>query len=257
MTAPPPLDQRFPQAREFSLSGGQTAVLMIHGFTASPAQMRPLARALHEKGYSLRGMRLPGHGTRLSDMAATGWTDWLGAVRKATLSLASRYAKVITLGLSMGGLLALMMGEEGLADGVIALAPAIKVTNRLAPLSYLLAPFAGRNLDQRERPTAADDIGYGYTPMAKVPDLLALARKARLNLPRLRCPLLLAQGRLDQSVAARGPEIILSQSVNCHDKQLLWLPHSPHVCTYGPDMELLLQGITDFLARIEAMDAIA
>ncbi len=66
MTAP--LTDRYPQARDFTLPGGSTAVLMIHGFTATPAQMRRLGGYLGEQGYTVRGMLLPGHGATVEEM---------------------------------------------------------------------------------------------------------------------------------------------------------------------------------------------
>ena len=44
------------------------AVLLIHGFTATPSQMRPLADVLSAEGYAVRGVLLPGHGLTLASM---------------------------------------------------------------------------------------------------------------------------------------------------------------------------------------------
>ena len=81
------LTDRYPQARDFTLPGGSTAVLMIHGFTATPAQMRQLGGYLGEQGYTVRGMLLPGHGATVEEMLKSGWQQWLAAARTEALRL--------------------------------------------------------------------------------------------------------------------------------------------------------------------------
>lgn len=49
---------------------------MIHGFTGSPASIRPIGEWLAAQGLSVLGVRLPGHGTSPDDLASTRWTDW-------------------------------------------------------------------------------------------------------------------------------------------------------------------------------------
>ena len=52
-----PIDN--PLAREFLLEGDRRGVLLIHGFTATPSQMRPLGEALHREGYTVLAVLLP------------------------------------------------------------------------------------------------------------------------------------------------------------------------------------------------------
>ncbi len=250
------LTDRYPQARDFTLPGGSTAVLMIHGFTATPAQMRRLGGYLGEQGYTVRGMLLPGHGATVEDMLQSGWQQWLSAARTEALRLMQGHQKLVVLGLSMGGLLALLLAEELPVDGVVSLAAAIRVRNKLAPLARILAPLGPKTLGGPGERTEPDDIGYGVTPVRKVGDLMTLARMARAGLDRIHCPMLVVQSRLDQSVDARAPEIILGGAVNCFDKDMLWLESSPHVCTYGPELPILSQKVGSFLKRIDELDPI-
>ncbi len=252
MTAP--LIERYPQARDFTLQGGSTAVLLIHGFTATAAQMRQLGGYLGEQGYTVRAMLLPGHGTRVEDMLSTGWAQWLAAARTEALRLMQGHQKLVVAGLSMGGLLALLLAEELPVDGVVSLAAAIRVRNKLAPLARILGPLGPKTLGGPEERTEPEDIGYGVTPVRKVGDLMTLARMAQVGLPRIHCPMLVVQSRLDQSVDARSPKMILEGAVNCFDKEMLWLQSSSHVCTYGPEFPILSQKIGSFLKRIDEMD---
>ncbi|WP_246354762.1 alpha/beta hydrolase [Nocardioides ungokensis] len=46
------------------LTGGRPlGVLLLHGFSGSPASMKPWAHALAERGYAVEVPLLPGHGT--------------------------------------------------------------------------------------------------------------------------------------------------------------------------------------------------
>ncbi|MFM7448188.1 MAG: alpha/beta hydrolase [Leptolyngbyaceae cyanobacterium] len=67
----------------FLLTGGPVAVLLIHGFTGSPSEMRLLGHYLHERGLTVAAPLLPGHGTREEDLNQKRWTDWVDSVTQA------------------------------------------------------------------------------------------------------------------------------------------------------------------------------
>ena len=81
--------------------------------TASPATpgARGLAEAFAAAGFTVDLPLLPGHGTSVDDMIATGWDDWSGAAEAAYQSLAGRVDKVVVAGLSMGGSLTAWLAE--------------------------------------------------------------------------------------------------------------------------------------------------
>src|ERR1700731_4636927 len=69
-----------PGAEPFFQSGGNTGVLLCHGFTGSPASLRPWADHLAAAGLTVSLPRLPGHGTTWQDMGHTRWEDWYAEV---------------------------------------------------------------------------------------------------------------------------------------------------------------------------------
>src|SRR5439155_1506226 len=70
-----------PTAEGFALAGSRPlGCLLIHGFTATPDEMRPLGEALAARGFPVRAVRLAGHGTEVADLAGTRWTDWFASV---------------------------------------------------------------------------------------------------------------------------------------------------------------------------------
>ena len=86
-----------PQAQPFEMEKGDHGVLLIHGFTGSPSHMRLLGEALAERGYSVRGIRLPGHGTKPEDMKNVSWQDWLLSARMAAKEMRKLVKKSTTV----------------------------------------------------------------------------------------------------------------------------------------------------------------
>ena len=85
-------------------TGGRAiGVLLVHGFTGSPAAMKPWAHALAGQGYAVEVPLLPGHGTRWQDLNGVSWTDWYDEASAAFDRLRGDCDAVVVAGLSMGG----------------------------------------------------------------------------------------------------------------------------------------------------------
>src|SRR4051812_28985686 len=92
-----------------------SGVLLVHGFRSSPASLRPLAEELAARGFSVDLPRLPGHGTHFRDMLPTRYDHWRTHVAASARALAARTERVVLVGLSMGGTLALDIASSGAA----------------------------------------------------------------------------------------------------------------------------------------------
>ena len=55
-------------AEPFFLPGGSTGVLLIHGFTGLPAELVMMGRYLQQRGCTVLGVRLAGHGTTVEEI---------------------------------------------------------------------------------------------------------------------------------------------------------------------------------------------
>src|SRR5512134_2949565 len=96
----------------FLWSAGRTGVLLIHGFTATTAEVRPLAKVLRQNGYTVAGPLLPGHGTTPEQANRARWQQWVAAGEAAYRQLAGRCDQVVVGGESMGGLIALYLAAQ-------------------------------------------------------------------------------------------------------------------------------------------------
>ena len=81
----------------------------MHGWTGSPAHFRLLADELIAAGYSVAAPLYPGHGTRVEDMLATSWRDWLRAAAEAADDLTRLGKRLHLIGLSMGGVISILL----------------------------------------------------------------------------------------------------------------------------------------------------
>ena len=85
-------------AQPYVLSGGRTALLLVHGFNDSPRAYRFLAPALAATGYTVSVPRLPGFGERVSKTSVVTFNDWIDAIRAEAKALRARSDHVIVIG---------------------------------------------------------------------------------------------------------------------------------------------------------------
>lgn len=89
-----------------------SGVLLIHGLTGTPNEMRIIARGLNRAGFTVYGMQLAGHCGDEKDLCATTWQDWCQSVTEAAERLRKEVDHLFVAGLSMGALLSLKLAAE-------------------------------------------------------------------------------------------------------------------------------------------------
>lgn len=88
------------------------AVLLVHGVTGSPIEMKYVAKALHRAGFSVYAPLLAGHGQDLAALRRSRWQDWYESVADAAYLLARRADRLHVAGVCMGGMLGLRLADE-------------------------------------------------------------------------------------------------------------------------------------------------
>ncbi len=96
----------------FHFRAGPIGVLLIHGFTGAPTEMRPLGEYLAVKGYTVSGPLLPGHGTTPRALMNRKWSEWAETVDQTYQELTASCDRVFVAGLSLGALLALNLAAD-------------------------------------------------------------------------------------------------------------------------------------------------
>jgi carboxylesterase len=238
----------------FFWQGGKTGALLIHGFTATTAEVRLLGKYLHERGYSVSAPLLPGHQTTPQDMNRRRWREWTDAADDAYKQLAAHCERVYVCGESMGALLSLYLASEHPeAAGLVLYSPALRVANHASTmrLAYLLHRFIPHVKKPIREPSEADARwkGYAVNPVPALVQLNDLQREVRQRLPRIRQPLLVIQGRRDKTIDLRSGEIIL-QGIASKDRDMLWLEESTHCVVLDKEWERAAELTVEFMQRV-------
>ncbi len=229
-----------PHAEPFSADGHGIGMLLIHGFTGSPASMRPWATHLAEEGLTVRLPRLPGHGTTWQEMNQTGWSDWYAEAAQGLSELTARCDEVFVAGLSMGGCLALRLAEERADDvsGLVLVNPSIAAGSRTLRAVPVLKHFIGavRGVCNDIKKPGVEELGYGRTPLRALDSLRALWRVTRADLAKITAPLLIFRSFEDHVVEPLSTHIITQQVSSRHISERI-LDNSYHVATLDNDAE--------------------
>ena len=97
--------------RSFRIRGeGEKGVLLIHGLTGAPSEMKSVGRVLHKRGFGLYAPMLAGHGGTEADLLKTDWRDWVDSASQAYLDFAREVDEVYVAGICAGGAIGLDLG---------------------------------------------------------------------------------------------------------------------------------------------------
>ena len=236
-------------AEPFFLPGGERGVLLIHGFTGSPAEVRLLGDFLHNEGYTVLAPRLSGHGTTVEDMSNTKWPHWYSSVEDAYHILRAMCNNIAVIGLSMGGLLALKLAAEYQVERIVSLSTPIFIVDKRLEMLPVYRIF--RDFVPKRRKIYADidpkySVGYAATPLSSLSSLLHLIQQVDTLLPTIHAPLLIVQSPHDHTVQPRSAQYIYDK-IASDEKTLLWLDKSGHIVTIDIEREKVFSEISEFL----------
>lgn len=242
-----------PGAEPWSADGDGTGVLVIHGFTGSPASVRPWAAELAAQGWTVRVPRLPGHGTRWQDMNLTTWQDWYAEVDAALADLRARCDHVFVMGLSMGGTLTLRLAEQHGAEiaGIVLVNPSIhteRIDRFALPLvQRFVASFPGISNDIAK--PGQDEVAYDRLPLKAAYSLSQLWSVTKAGIASITQPVLLFRSLNDHVVEPSNAAYILA-NVSSTDVTEVALPDSYHVATLDHDAPLIVRDSIAFVRRL-------
>lgn len=244
-------------AEPFYFPGNSTGCLLIHGFSGAPTEMRPLGDFLAEKRYSVLGIRLSGHGTKMADLKRSHWQDWAASVLDGWHLLQSSTNKIILMGLSMGGVLALYHASFLPVQGVVSLSTPYQIEPdlRLALLPYLtgIIPYLPKGKPDWHDPNAAKDhISYEKYPTRAIIQLNHLLQEMRTSLPKVTAPALLIHAKGDLGVAPENMLRIYQELGTAEgNKEMVWLENSGHVVTRDLEKMTVFNKVLNFVQRVQ------
>jgi len=238
-------------AAPFQMEGQRNdTVLLLHGWTGSPAHFRELGTILNGQGFGVVAPLLAGHGTSLEDMVGTGWRDWMRSAAEAATQILANQQRLHLVGLSMGGVMVLLLAPVFDAASVATINAPQKVWDRRTRLATLYR--GSKRIDAGDVPVDVPPEVLQYqqqyvgTPIGTVAELRDLIGAARKNLHRVTCPALVIQSRVDETVKPVSAEIIYD-GLGSTDKGLAWLENSRHVAVLDVERDIIADALVEHL----------
>jgi carboxylesterase len=232
-----------------------TAVLMLHGFTAQPKTVDFIERYFQREGYEYEIPVLRGHATKREDLVGVRWQDWVEDALNAYSRLKEKKGKVAVVGHSMGAVAAIQLAvQKPDVAAVVLVAPALKFSNPMAGIAPLLKNFVKWNpgsgssvIDPKLR-EESDRIAVTYKgfPTAAFAELFNMAKLTVPKLELVRCPALVIHSLKDQVIPPAAGELAL-EKLGSVDKSIKWLQNSGHEMFWDMEREALCEMILGFL----------
>jgi carboxylesterase len=254
-----------PPTEPFFWPAGPVGCLLLHGFTSTPYEMRFLGERLAAAGHTVAAVRLAGHGTRAEDLERSGWRDWYASAQAGADEIAAHCTRVVTIGLSMGALLALHLAHDrpSQVGGIVLLSSALRLANRWSWLTSGLRPFTPL-LPERVRfvRKLGSDIadpdarriqpGYGRIPIRSVAELAALQRRVRRLLPRIVQPAFAVHAKQDHTAPLANVDLLGRRLPNL--REVVLLDESFHVISVDVEREHVASHVVRFVNGLAAGD---
>jgi carboxylesterase len=271
---------------DIRVTGNGTGVLLSHGITGAPAEMKPLVRKLAAAGFAVSCPALAGHCSTLRDLKQTRWTDWYASLEAALRELRERCNRVFVSGLSMGALMALKLAADhpDSVNGVATLSatffydgwnvPQFRQRFLLpialyTPIRYLYswhepAPYGIkddrlRNIisavyasDEAQMPAT---YGYSEFPGVTIRETFRLINAVKRDLRRITAPLLIVHATEDDMATLENARFLASQ-VASKDVHTYFVDDTYHVLTLDRRKHDVAQRVTEFFLGVESQEAI-
>jgi carboxylesterase len=231
-------------------------VLLLHGFTSDLATVSGLCPYLERSGIRYEMPVLRGHGTRYQDLKGVTARDWYVDAEQALIELWNWVDRVVVVGLSMGGLVALELGmrHPDKIAGVVTVAACLKFADPLAHLSPLLAkvvkywPSPESFNDPSRRALCRNYPRFATDAFAA---LYQYSRQIASRLPELHVPIRILQSKKDQIVAPEAANIIYERVSSPH-RGIVWYQESGHEMMQDLEAERVFRDIMEFIHLFEA-----
>jgi len=241
-----------PGCEPFAFEGGPIGTLMLHGFSGSPASMRPMGTWFAEQGLSVQIPRLPGHGTGVEDFKRRTSAEWVDEAAAALARLRERCRTVVVLGQSMGGALAIHLAAmaPGDVDGLVLCSPYV-FDLRLIGLPVgkrLLKQVKGIGNDVAK--PGQDELAYDVLPVEAISTMFRLLTFARADLPKVRTPALVFEPGQDHTIPRSNPRKVY-EALGSQRKELIRCPRSYHLITLDHDAEMVRERVVGFARDLE------
>ena len=220
-------------AEPFLLPGGAHGVLLIHGFTGLPAELRLMGEYLNARGFTVLAVRLAGHGTTVEDLSRMEHEDWMDSVRDGSAILSGVCEQVSVVGHSMGAVFAMLLSVETDVAHVVSLGAPIMIapeqgiehlpTREACVDRYV--PKARRRL--QNVPCGANNT-YRRMPLVSIHEMMDVIAILCGQIAKVTAPILIVHGERDHTADPKSADY-LYENVRSPRCEKYILPDAGHL----------------------------
>lgn len=245
----------------FFFPGSGLSVLLIHGLSGTPFEMRFLGERIAAAGMRVSGIRLAGHAGSPEELGATGHDNWYESVVNGFERIRAFGDPVAAVGLSAGAVLAARLAEdqgEALA-GLAMLAPAfflpiwIRAALRTAAACGSWADriyFEGGDSDIHDTAARERHPRTRLMPLRAPISLAELSKLVGARLGKIAQPTLVVHSRRDHVCPFRTNLGYLKRHLGSAKLRAVVLDESFHVITVDSEKQRVADEVIDFLAPL-------
>lgn len=257
-----------PLAKPFEFKGTSNPivqVILIHGFTASPTEVKPLGEFLFKKSNEsilIRSLLLPGHGVAgpegFKALDNVTLADWKQFITTKIESFANEYScPVIVAGLSMGAVLTIYFLHSITQDqkylAGILLSPALSISNRLFPYVKYLKYIKGYTYKGKDSELFFKQhnlFSYPSRSLKASDEFRKLLKEIKPLIKDIKKPILSYTAEGDDSVNIDITNSLLQKNSNIIIKKM---PKMGHIITVYPESETMFNEIYAWIMNLPAL----
>jgi carboxylesterase len=211
-------------------------ILLIHGFTSSPWELKELGNYLHKNGLTVYAPLLSGHGTTPGHLLTTKLDSWISDVEKALKVLESSCNEIYVLGNSFGGNLAFIAAAKSKkVKGVISLAAPFVFVNEFLRKGFFYSLRQIKLFQKKIHPRRTKKIyektkrvAYNQVPLISLFQMTKCVTFSKKFMDKVKCRILLMQSDKDTIVSKESVDFTLN-AIKSKDKKVVWVKDSVHV----------------------------
>lgn len=219
--------------------------LIIHGFAGSIEQIESLDKYLNNKDYITSCPKLKGHTGNPNDMKNADYKEWINSAEEALLKLRKKTDKIVIVGFSMGGLIAINLANKYDIKAIITINTPIYYWNLKMVFKNILHDIRNRRLYYIKRYIQAKKAA----PLISLINFLKLLNETKAKLSNIKCPFLIIQTKDDDTTRVKSADYIY-ENINSKDKIMKFYDKGGHLVLVSHYKEEIFKDVEEFIGKL-------
>lgn len=249
----------------------QNAIMLFHGLTGSPFELKKYAKILFDKGFDVYCFLLPGHGDSKISISSVKYQDWIDFACEKYRCLRGYYNNFFVGGLCLGAVIALYLAQNfRTVSGIVCFSTTLFLDGWTIPKYNFLLPI-GLNTILKFFYTFVEREPYGVKnslvrkrifklmknnlvaidnyPLSAVDELLKLSKIVQLDMGNVTSPIMIIHSKEDDLTSTKSADFVFDK-VKSKVKEKIILNNSYHLVLYDNEKEFIYKITLEFLLNL-------